>query len=137
MEIDITAPMGLLTAVALLMIVFANRFLAVAALIRSLHQYHQTNPDQLPTEQIHSLRHRVRLIRNMQEFSVLSLLLSIISIFALSAGQVAVGAAAFAAGLVLIMSSLALSVREIRVSINALNVQMRDLEGMIRPSGPP
>ena|SRR6266540_2205189 len=128
MEINLTTPALLFPAISLLLLAFTNRFLALAALIRSLHDRYQTTPDQLIVEQIGNLRYRVMLVRNMQIFGVLSLLLCVICMFVLFAGHVLLGKVTFGISLVLMMVSLGLSVREIHVSVNALNLQLRDLE---------
>jgi hypothetical protein len=128
MEINLTTPALLFPAISLLLLAFTNRFLALAALIRTLHARYQASPDELIVAQIGTLRYRVMLIRNMQALAVLSLLLCVLCMFVLFAGHMLLGKITFGISLVLMMISLALSVREIQVSVNALNLQLRDLE---------
>jgi len=128
MEINLTTPALLFPAVSLLLLTFTNRFLALAALIRNLHDRYRTNPNDLIIAQIGNLRYRVMLIRNMQAFAVLSLLLCVVCMFVLFAGQMVLGKIMFGISLILMMISLGLSVREIQLSVNALNLQLRDLE---------
>ncbi|OGW36427.1 MAG: II family cellulose-binding protein [Nitrospirae bacterium GWD2_57_9] len=128
MEIDVTTPALLFPAISLLLLAFTNRFLALAALIRNLHDRYQARPDELIVAQIGNLRYRVMLIKNMQAFGVLSLLLCVLCMFVLFAGNMLLGKAIFAISLVLMMISLVLSAREIQVSVNALNLQLKDLE---------
>jgi hypothetical protein len=128
MEIDLTTPALLFPAISLLLLAFTNRFLAIAAVIRSLHDRYQLSPDQVLVAQIGNLRHRMMLIRNMQVFGVLSLLLCVICMFVLFAGYLELGKAIFGISLVLMMISLALSMREIQISVHALNLQLSDLE---------
>ena len=128
MDINLTTPSLLFPAISLLLLAFTNRFLAVAALIRGLYERHRAAPDARLVEQIANLRYRVTLIRYMQEFGVLSLLLCVGCMFALFAGQTMLGKALFGVSLVSMMVSLALSIREIHVSINALDVQLSDLK---------
>lgn len=128
MEIDLTTPALLFPAISLLLLAFTNRFLALAALIRNLHDRYHANPDELIIAQIGNLRYRVMLVRNMQAFGVLSLLVDVICMFVLFAGNIQLGKVAFGVSLVLMMISLALSIREIQVSVNALNLHLQSLE---------
>jgi hypothetical protein len=128
MDIDLTTPALLFPAISLLLLAFTNRFLAVAALIRSLHDRYEANPDQWIIAQIGNLRYRVMLIRNMQMLGVVSLLLCVICMFILFAGQMLLGKITFAVSLMLMILALGLSAREIQVSVEALNLQLRDLE---------
>lgn len=129
MGIDLTTPALLFPAISLLLLAFTNRFLALAALIRSLHERYQAHPDNLIVEQIGNLRYRVVLIRNMQAFGVLSLFICVVCMFALFAGQVLLGQVSFGISLILMLTSLGISVGEIQVSVSALDLQLRDLEG--------
>lgn len=128
MEINLTTPALLFPAISLLLLAFTNRFLALASLIRNLHDRFLAKPDELIIAQIGTLRYRVMLVRNMQILGVLSLLLCMICMFVLFAGHMLLGKITFGMSLVLMMVSLALSVREIQVSVHALNLNLRDLE---------
>ncbi len=128
MEITLTTPALLFPAVSLLLLAYTNRFLALAALIRNLHASYHATPDALILQQIDNLRYRVLLIRNMQALGVSSLLLCVICMFVLFAGQLVAGKILFGVSLVLLIVSLGLSVREIQVSVLALDLHLRDLE---------
>lgn len=128
MDIDLTTPALLFPTISLLLLAYTNRFLALAALIRTLHDRYLAKPDELIIAQIGNLRYRVMLVRNMQAFGVMSLLLCVVCMFLLFAGQMLPGKITFGISLVLMMISLVLSVREIQVSVNALNLHLRDLE---------
>lgn len=128
MEITLTTPALLFPAVSLLLLAYTNRFLALAALIRSLHAAYKDNPEENVAAQMENLRYRVVLIRNMQALGVLALLACVVCMFVLFAGFAAAGKVLFGVSLVLLMISLALSVREIQVSVGALNLQLSDLE---------
>lgn len=128
MEITLTTPALLFPAVSLLLLAYTNRFLALAALIRSLHAAYKDNPEENVAAQIENLRYRVVLIRNMQALGVLALLVCVVCMFMLFAGFATAGKVLFGVSLVLLMISLALSVREIQVSVGALNLQLSDLE---------
>ena len=64
----------------------------------------------------------------MQIAGVLSLLLCVISMFALFAGWVVAGQWSFAAALVMMIISLAISLRELQISVGALDLLLTDLE---------
>jgi hypothetical protein len=128
MEIDLTTPALLFPAISLLLLAYTNRFLSLAALIRSLHARYQASPDELTKTQIRDLRRRVLLIRNMQALGVLSLLLCVACMLVLFAGYVVLGKIFFGISLALMMASLAVSAREIQISVHALDMQLQDLE---------
>ncbi len=128
MDIDINTPAILFPTVSLLLLAYTNRFLALASIIRNLHATHQAHPSTVLLKEISNLRYRVRLIRNMQAFGALSLLLCVACMLLLFAGLLVLGRSVFAASLVLMLISLALSFREIQISTDALNLHLRDLE---------
>ena len=130
MEINITTPALLFPAISLLLLAFTNRFLALASLVRQLHQNYKTDPDEIVLGQIANIRYRINLIRDMQAFGVSSLLLCVVCMLVLFAGWVVVGKWIFAVSLVLMAVSLGISIREIQVSVGALDLQMVDLEKM-------
>ena len=78
--------------------------------------------------QIKNLRKRVILIRNMQAFGVLSLLLCVVCMFLLFANEQIAGRYTFGISLILLIISLALSVYEIQISVKALKLQLSDME---------
>jgi len=128
MEISLSTPALLFPAISLLMLAYTNRFLSVAAVIRGLHGYFKAHPDEtIYAQQIAQLRRRVRLIRDMQLFGVLSLLLCTSSMFALFAEQLMLGKLLFCASLVCMIASLTLSLAEIYRSVGALDLQLSDL----------
>ena len=128
MEINLTTPALLFPAISLMLLAFTNRFVALAALIRILHDRYQTSPDESIIAQIGNLRYRVMLIRDMQALGVLSLLLCVICMFVLFGGYILLGKVTFGMSLMLMIISLGLSAREIQVSVEALNLQLQDLE---------
>ena len=129
MEIDLTTPALLFPAVSLLLLAYTNRFLALASLIRSLHEANRLKPQQVLIGQIDNLRRRVLLIKNMQALGVLSLFLCVLCMFVLFAGEIVLGKIIFGFSLVLLMASLALSIHEIQISVKALHLHLSDLEG--------
>jgi len=128
MEINLTTPALLFPAISLLLLAYTNRFLTIATLIRNLHNQFKEKPDKLIWNQIKNLRLRVKLIRNMQVLGVLSLLLCVVCMFVIFAGNLQVAEYIFGLSLILLIVSLAISAWEIQISIQALNIQMSDIE---------
>jgi hypothetical protein len=128
MEISINTPALLFPAVTLLMLAYTNRFTTLATIIRHLHSQYQNERNENLLAQIANLRYRVHLIRNMQIFGVLSLLLCMVSMFALFEGWVAGGQWFFVAALILMIVSMLLSLRELQVSVGALDLLLSELE---------
>ena len=128
MEINLTTPALLFPAISLLLLAYTNRFLTIATLIRSLHSKYKEEPDELIWGQIKNLRLRVKLIRNMQALGVLSLLLCVVCMFVIFAGNLPLAELIFGVSLILLIVSLAVSAWEIQISVKALNIQLGDIE---------
>jgi hypothetical protein len=129
MELSITTPALLFPAISLMMLAYTNRFLALAALIRSLHaQYKKEPAEKHLVQQIRNLRARIRLIRSMQAFGVLSFLFCIICMFSIFNRWEMASYVIFAASLLSFGISLVLSLTEIVLSMRALEVQLGDME---------
>ena len=124
MEINLTTPALLFPAISLLLLAFTNRFLALAALIRGLRKQYDVDHDRGLLAQIQNLNKRVLLIRNMQAFGILSLLLCVVCMFALFLNEALIGKILFGLSLVFMMISLSLSLREILISVNALRLEL-------------
>jgi Protein of unknown function (DUF2721) len=128
MEITLTTPALLFPTVSLLMLAYTNRFLTLATIIRGLYDRYHSSQNETLLLQIQNLRYRIYLIRNMQIVGVLSLLLCVVSMFALFAGWVIAGQWSFGAALVLMIISLGISLRELQISVGALDLLLTDLE---------
>jgi len=128
MNISLTTPALLFPTVSLLMLAYTNRFLTLATIIRSLYDRYHASHDETLLPQIKNLRFRVYLIRNMQIFGVLSLLMCVVSMFALFAGWDVAGQWTFGIALVLMIISLIISLRELLISAGALDLLLTDLE---------
>ncbi|MBZ9652448.1 DUF2721 domain-containing protein [Psychroflexus montanilacus] len=128
MEVSLTTPALLFPAISLLLLAYTNRFLTIAGLIRNLHQKYQDHPDTDIKAQISNLKKRVTLIKNMQLFGIVSLLLCVVSMFAIYETWQTVGSIIFGVSLVLLMISLILSIIEIQISVKALNIQLKNIE---------
>ena len=128
MEITLTTPALLFPTVSLLMLAYTNRFLTLATIIRSLYDRYHADQDESLLPQIQNLRYRVYLIRNMQIAGVLSLLLCVLSMFALFAGWIEAGKWSFAGALMLLIVSMLISLRELQISVGALDLLLTNLE---------
>lgn len=128
MDINLTTPALLFPAISLLLLAYTNRFLALATLIRTLHAKYKEDPHDVLLGQIKNLRKRVILIRNMQAFGVMSLLLCVVCMFLLFADEQISGRYTFGVSLILLMVSLGISVYEIQISVKALKLQLSDME---------
>ena len=129
MDISITTPALLFPAISLLMLAYTNRFLALASLIRNLHATYKdhTNKEGV-LQQIKNLRLRLRLIRLMQFFGILSLILCVLSMFFVYE-QLSVWAnSLFTLSLVAMLISLFLSLSEIQISTKALEIELSDMD---------
>jgi len=80
-ELSITTPALLFPAITLMMLAYTNRFLALANLIRRLHDEYVHEQSGLLRRQITNLHVRIRMIRNMQAFGVLSFLLCVVCMY--------------------------------------------------------
>ncbi|GAB2496895.1 DUF2721 domain-containing protein [Algoriphagus taiwanensis] len=129
MELQLSTPALLFSAITLLMLAFTNRFLAIATLIRGLHKNYLKEPDQeIIVEQIHNLRRRLTLIKNMQLFGVFSFLMCVICMFLLFQGYTAAANWVFVASMISLLVSLGISLVEIQISTKALNLELSDME---------
>jgi len=135
MEITINTPALLFPAISLIMLAYTNRFLALATLVRTLHSKYLEN-DQQPglQHQIRNLRYRLRLIKNMQAFGVLSFVTCIFCMFFIYIKKSTISEILFALSLLFFMISLFISLLEIQLSTKALELELSDMEDIKDPS---
>jgi hypothetical protein len=126
--IEITTPALLFPAVSLLFLAYTNRFLHLAALIRTLHSGWVEHREPALRAQIDNLRHRLVLIRWMQLLGATSLLLCVLSMVAIIWNHHSVALIAFAAALILMTLSLAALIVEIFLSGGALRILLNEVE---------
>jgi len=126
--INIATPALLFPAISLLLLAYTNRFITIASLIRQLHSRYLENPQPQTLGQIENLRYRVRLIKDMQLYGIMSLLLSVVCMFAVYAGYPLTASITLGLSLILLIISLGYSVREIQVSSDALKILLSDME---------
>jgi hypothetical protein len=131
MELQLSTPALLFSAITLLILAFTNRFLAIATLIRGLHKNHRKSPDkEIIVEQIHNLRRRLTLIKNMQLFGVFSFLLCVVCMYLLFRGLTESANWVFVASMLSLLISLGISLVEIQISTKALNLELGDMEDL-------
>jgi hypothetical protein len=128
MEITINTPALLFPAISLLMISYTTRFLHLANLIRHLQPFKPGGTEEFVSKQIHNLRKRLLLIRNMQAAGITSLLLCVICMFLLFADHLHSAQFCFAVALVFMIISLVLSLWEIWISVDAVNLHLQGIQ---------
>ncbi len=135
MDITLTTPALLFPAISLIMLAYTNRFLALASLVRHLHEkYRGEQNKQVIHGQIRNLRYRLRLIKNMQAFGVLSFLCCIVCMFLVHINENTWANRVFAIGMLSFAASLCLSLLEIQKSNKAIELELSDMEGLEDPS---
>jgi hypothetical protein len=129
MDITLNTPALLFPAISLLLLAYTNRFLAIANVVRKLHDdYSQHKNEQQALLQIRSLRKRLGYIRLMQGAGVFSFLLCVICMYSIYNGWMEAAKYVFAGSLISLLFSLICSLIEIFQSLNALEVLMHDIE---------
>jgi hypothetical protein len=128
MDISLTTPSLLIPAGSLLLLAYTNRFLALAGAIRRLHADYKTAEDPNCLRQIHLLRRRIQLVRNMQFSCVLSLLLCTICMGLIFFGMLNTAVVVFTISMLVMMASLLFSLAEIQISVKALDLHLQDVE---------
>ena len=129
MELSINTPALLFPAISLLLLAYTNRFLALANLVRKLHdEYAAGHKSKIILHQIKSLRKRINLIRYMQGLGVFSFLCCVGCMYSIYRGWAVVSEYIFAASLLSLLASLVISLLEIIQSTNAIELELSDIE---------
>jgi hypothetical protein len=128
MDININTPALLFPAISLLLLAYTNRFLALASLVRKLHdEYGKGSNAKNILGQITSLRMRLRLVRYMQTLGVLCFLISVLTMFLIYNEWMEVARVSFAIGILCLLISLVISLIEITQSTKALELELSDI----------
>ena len=135
MELTLNTPALLFPALTLIMLAYTNRFLAISSLIRNLYREYEKERTDMMLSQIYNLKHRLRLIRDMQVMGVLSLLSCVFSMAFIYFRLQTAAQWIFGLGLLLLAGSLFVSVYEIVISTKALNIQLSNLEDEEKDKG--
>lgn len=128
MILEVSTPALLFPAISLLFLSYTNRFLHLAALIRKLHSDWLEKRDHTLRAQIENLKRRLVLIRSMQLLGAVSLLLCVIAMLSVSAGQQMVAMISFVVALIMMALSLAALVYEVWISGGALGILLNAVE---------
>jgi Zn-dependent membrane protease YugP len=135
MEITLNTPALLFPAISLIMLAYTNRFLALAALVRNLHAKYVEDKKQPGLQnQIRNLRYRLRLIKNMQAFGIISFVTCIFCMLFIYLKIIIISEILFGLSLLFMMISLFISLLEIQLSNKALEVELSDMEDIKDPS---
>ncbi|MGD1977922.1 MAG: DUF2721 domain-containing protein [Akkermansiaceae bacterium] len=128
MTLEISTPALLFPAVSLLFLSYTNRFLHLAALVRTLHGEWEKERLESARVQIDNLRRRLFLIRWMQLLGAISLLLCVISMLAILSEHQSLANGTFFAAVVMMSLSLASLIIEIVISGGALRILLGRME---------
>ncbi len=135
MDITINTPALFFPAISLVMLAYTNRFLALASVVRNLHsQYNEGDKKQKIHDQIKYLKYRLRLVKNMQTFGVLSFLSCIFCMYFIYISQMLWANIMFGLAMLVFIISLVMSLIEIRLSTKALELELSDMDGLEDPS---
>ncbi len=129
MEISFNTPALLFPAISLLLLAYTNRFLALANLVRKLHEeYKRNEQSKIIISQIRSLRRRIRLVRYMQGLGVFSFLCCVVTMYTIYINWMSAVKYEFAVSLLSLLASLIISLVEISQSTKALELELSDIE---------
>ena len=127
MQLTLSIPALLFPAISLTMLAYNARYLAIAALIRQLHQKFQETASPALGLQVKKLRLRLSIIKNMQAVAVLSFLFAVITMFLIYIELEFWANLVFGISLFALMISLILSLIEVQLSTKALSIQLEDI----------
>ncbi len=127
MQLTLSIPALLFPAISLSMLAYNARYLAIAALIRQLHQKFQETASPTVGLQVKQLNKRLSIIKNMQAVAILSFLFSVITMFLIYVELDFWANLVFGISLFALMISLILSFIEVQLSTKALSIQLEDI----------
>jgi preprotein translocase subunit Sec63 len=129
MEITFNTPALLFPAISLLLLAYTNRYLALANLIRKLHdEYMKGDKKTHLLNQIKILRIRINMVRQMQALGVFSFLCCVVTMYSVYKQWSGLTSYFFAASLLSLLASLVISLLEISQSTKALEWELSDME---------
>jgi hypothetical protein len=133
MDISINTSALLFPAVSLILLAYTNRFLALANVIRQLHERYKGKEDNekaLLHAQIKNLKYRLRLIKYMQILGVLTFAFCIVSMYCIYNGWMSEARWTFGTSLVIFCASLSLSLLELISSTKSLEIELSDMQDL-------
>ena len=129
MELTFNTPALLFPAISLLLLAYTNRFLALANLVRRLHdEYKRGEKSSGIIYQIQSLRRRLILVRYMQGLGVFSFVCCVVTMYSIYSEWQGAAKYIFAVSLLSLLTSLIISLIEITQSTKAIEVELSDIE---------
>ena len=129
MELSINTPALLFPAISLLLLAYTNRYLALANLIRKLHdEYMRGEKKNHLLQQIKILRVRINLVRSMQALGVFSFLCCVITMYGIYNEWTEAAGYIFSIALLSLLVSLGISLLEIIKSTKAIELELSDIE---------
>ena len=129
MELNFNTPALLFPAISLLLLAYTNRFLALANLVRRLHdEYKRGEKGTGLIYQIQSLRKRLILVRYMQGLGVFSFVCCVVTMYSIYSEWQEIAKYVFAVSLLSLLTSLIISLIEIAQSTKAIEVELSDIE---------
>ncbi len=131
MDITINSPALLFPAISLIMLAYTNRFLALANVVRNLHDRYKNQDDDEKAAlhaQLRNLSRRLHIIKNMQILGVLSILFAIISMYLIYIEKQFLAHISFASAMLTFAASLILSLLELMQSTRSLEIELTDIE---------
>ena len=128
MQLTLSIPALLFPAISLSMLAYNARYLAIAALIRQLHQRYQETESAAIGLQVRQLRKRLTIIKNMQAVAIMSFLLAVVTMFLIYVELEFWANLVFGVSLFALMISLVLSLIEVQLSTKALGIQLKDMD---------
>ena len=128
MELSLSIPALLFPAISLTMLAYNARYLAIAALIRQLHQKYQETGSKSIGLQVKQLRTRLSIIKSMQATAIFSFLLAVVTMSLIYVELSFWANLVFSLSLLALMISLVLSFIEVQLSTKALSIQLKDIE---------
>lgn len=129
MEITFNTPALLFPAISLLLLAYTNRYLALANLIRKLHDEYMKGEKKLHLlKQIRILRIRINMVRQMQTLGVFSFVCCVVAMYSVYKQWNGFTSYVFAASLLSLLASLVISLLEISQSTKALEWELSDME---------
>lgn len=128
MELTLSIPALLFPAISLTMLAYNARYLAIAALIRQLHQKYQETESESVGLQVKKLNKRLTIIKNMQATAIFSFLLAVITMALIYFEFADWANLVFGISLLALVISLILSLIEVQISTKALSIQLKDME---------
>lgn len=136
MNISITTPALLFSAITLMLLAYTNRFLAIANLIRqAIALYEEKNDDHI-YKQIKNFEKRLELIKYTQIFGVVSFILCVVSMFLIFINYDLMAKILFLISLLSMVISLSFSLYELLISIGALKYELTKIERLKGSSAP-